>query len=70
MNFKSYMISKGFFRKKDERIEGRNFGVQFEAASKSMPFLKETIKKEWLDKGYKVTDEFGDSIVIEKADDN
>ncbi len=54
--------------KSEDPVEASNFLEQAEAAFKSMPFLKETIKKEWLDKGYKVTDEFGDSIVIEKKD--
>ena len=67
MSLFSY-FGRGRLKPKDP-IKASNFLVQFEEASKSMPFLKETIKKEWLDKGYKVTDEFGDSIVIEKADE-
>ena len=62
------MVSKGLFKRKVERTEGKNFLIQAESAFKSMPFLIDTIKKEWIDKGYKVTDEFEDSILIEKED--
>ncbi len=56
------------FKGKVEITDSSNYMKQVEAASKDMPFLLETIKKEWIDKVYKVTDEFGDSIVIERMD--
>ncbi len=68
MNLFRY-FGRGFLKSK-EPIEAKNFLVQAEEAFKSMPFLKETIKKEWIDKGYKVTDEFEDSILIEKVDNS
>ena len=70
IGFKSYMVNKGFFRGNNKPTEASNYMKQAEAAFESMPFLKETIKKEWIDKGYKVTYEDADSILIEKDDSN
>ena len=69
MNFFRYIFGRGRLRESVETtVDASNFLAQSEQAFKDMPYVLETIKKEWLDKGYKVTDEFGDSIVIEKKD--
>ncbi len=55
---------------KDQPNERSNYLIQSEAAYQSTLFLRDRIIEEWTAKGYKVTYDDGDSILIEKVKDN